>query len=120
MRGFNVAGDLIVSLLCGLADGLSLPHEFVPINAARAALAAPTARLVRAHFVAAAFVDTDFTPRFDRCFLPLPIGRPPSLPHSRILATNSRLPHRLIRTCALRRPIRLAAFFTVVIHHILS
>jgi hypothetical protein len=36
------------------------------------------------------------------------------LPHSRILATNSRLPHCSIRASALRLPIRLAALFMFV------
>src|SRR5215831_16995434 len=43
------------------------------------------------------------------CFFPEPFGRPPSLPHSRILRLNFCLPHFLIRASALRRPMRLAA-----------
>jgi hypothetical protein len=61
------------------------------------------------------FVETHFPPRFG-CFLPLPFGRPPSLPHSRILEANSRLPHCLILAAALRLPNSLAALFLDVMN----
>jgi len=60
MRRFHLTGYLVITLLCGFADCLGLPNEFVPVNTP-------------------ALVD-HFTPPF---FLPLPFGRPPSLPFSR-------------------------------------
>src|SRR5271157_3218456 len=85
--GLHLARNLVVALFAGLPDQFALPHELVPVN---------VATLVDAHFV----------PPF---FLPLPLGRPPSLPHSRIRRLNSALPHFLARTSALRLPMRLAA-----------
>src|SRR5271163_367898 len=101
MRRLHLPRHFVVSLLSGLTDELALPHELVPIHVA-------------------ALVETHFSPRFDLCVLPLPLGRPPSLPHSRILATNSRLPQRLIRASALRRPIRLAALVMFSMHFTIS
>src|SRR5262249_6914532 len=61
---FYLTRNLIVALLGGFPHELALPHELVPV-----------------HF--ATFVDAHCLPRFPD-FLPLPFGRPPSFPHSRI------------------------------------
>lgn len=52
--------------------------------------------------VSVSFLD-HFAPLFGFDF-PLPLGRPPNLPHSCMRFTNSRLPHFLMRASALRRP----------------
>src|SRR6266404_3941587 len=75
MCRFHLTCNFIVALLGGLADELSLPHEFVPVDAARAPLAALAACFVRALVIAPTFVDHDFS------FLPLPFGLPPFLAH---------------------------------------
>src|SRR5271166_6662028 len=92
MRRFHLACHLVIPLLCGFANQITLPHELVPVDITT-------------------FVDAHFVPPF---FLPLPFGRPPSLPHSRILATNARLPHFFFLASALRLPMRLAALLASV------
>src|SRR6266481_2594166 len=94
MRCFHLPCYFVVSLFRRFADKFPLPHELVPANIP-------------------SFVNAHCLPRFDCCFLPLPFGLPPSLPHSRILETNSRLPHCLILAAALRLPNSLAALFLV-------
>src|SRR5438552_2656182 len=107
VRRFHLAGNLVIALLRGFPHELAFPHEFVPIHATGMTLAALPATAIRAFLVTAAFVDHRL-PRFD-FFFPLPFGLPPSFPHSCIRRSNSALPHSLIRTSALRRPIKLAA-----------
>src|SRR5207253_9471487 len=89
MRRFHLARHLVIPLLCRFPHELAMPHELVPVD---------TASLVYAHC----------SPRFPFC-LPLPLGRPPSLPHSCIRRINSFLPHFFCRAWALLRPIMLAA-----------
>src|SRR5437667_3310975 len=95
MRGFHLSSNLVIPLLRGLSHRLAIPHELVPV-----------------HFTA--LVDAHCSPRLG-FFFPLPFGRPPSLPHSRIRRTNSFLPHSLVRHSALLRPKMLAALLTSVI-----
>jgi hypothetical protein len=57
VNGFHVASHFIVALLGGLADELAVPHEFIPVDAARAALTTIAAHSIRPFFVATAFVN---------------------------------------------------------------
>src|SRR6266851_2003945 len=114
MCGLHLPSNLVVALLRGLPYQLALPHELVPVDSARSTLAAFAARFVCTLLIAATFVNHR-SPRFLISFaLLLPLGLPPSFPHSRIRRTNSFLPHSFCRTFALFRPRRLAAFLTFV------
>src|SRR5262249_4562723 len=79
VRRFHLASQIFVALLRGLANELALPHEFVPVHATGTTCATFAAGTIRAFLVTSSLVD-HFLPRF--C-LPLPLGRPPSLPFSR-------------------------------------
>src|SRR5215467_3453673 len=93
MCSFHLSGDLVITLLGRFSNQFTFPHELVPVH---------LAALINAHFA----------PRFP---LPLPLGRPPSLPHSRMRRSNSFLPHFFLRASALLRPIRLAALLILFI-----
>jgi len=88
-RALNLTRRPGIAGLCALPDAPAVPNKLVPVRLS-------------------ALVDHSF---------PFPLvlvffGRPPSLPHSRIFLTNSRLPQFFWRTSALRFPRALAALLT--------
>src|SRR5262245_3140782 len=63
MRGLHLFGRPLVRLLRALPDRFAIPVELVPPDST-------------------ALVDCHYSPPFFVCFLALPLGRPPFLPHS--------------------------------------
>ena len=50
MRGLDIAGLFVITLLCGFANQLAIPHELVPVDTA--ALVACVACLKKSHWAA--------------------------------------------------------------------